>query len=94
MLRSTPVLALPFKPALPPLQITASAPDVPALAHMWLTAPDMVYEGETFLVEIALADWEVQVENGRGSARIRGASTGNKDLCILPAAARGATARI
>ena len=68
MLRSAPVPVLlsglllastggpSSKPALPLLQTLASAPDVPALAHLCLTAPHTVFEGEIFLVEIALAD--------------------------------------
>jgi len=95
-----------------PSQVQTSAPsasvtDVPALAHMWLAAPDTVYEGRTFLVEIVLADGQgrplagtqsvrlrpseermdlanerVQIENGRGSTRVLGASAGERDLYI------------
>jgi hypothetical protein len=95
-----------------PPQVQTSAPsasvtDVPALAHMWLAAPDTVYEGRTFLVEIVLADGQgrplagtqsvrlrpsgermhlanerVQIENGRGSTRVLGASAGERDLYI------------
>ena len=95
-----------------PPQVQTSAPsasvtDVPALAHMWLAAPDTVYEGSTFLVEIVLADGQgrslagtqsvrlrlgeermhlanerVQIENGRGSTRILGASAGERELYI------------
>ena len=67
---------------------------------MWLVAPDTVYEGSTFLVEIVLADGQgrplagtqsvrlrpseerMQVENGRGSTRVLGASAGERNPYI------------
>ena len=59
-----------------PPQVQTSAPsasvtDVPALAHMWLAAPDTVYEGSTFLVEIVLADGQGRSLAGTQSVRLR-----------------------
>ena len=58
-----------------PPQVQTSAPsasvtDVPALAHMWLAAPDTVYEGSTFLVEIVLADGQGRPLAGTQSVRL------------------------